>query len=421
MKHKRLSQYINVKNLSKFLNNNNFFKLTKEINKLPTSSWLFVTRNRCPFADPEKNPLIWSFQTLINNKFYQINNFVVIDDHSNDYTKECIDWLQKRYNIKIKYIRNKKRLGCSASRSIGLKHAKNNLVFMGDDDCLYSQYFLVGALFTYQMLQYQNSNEKIAVINFPVYEKSFYPRQTVERERIGKVILSKTFFYHEFDRFPQEYIQSPQYLDKHNLILKPFRVGTFSGVNLSDKKLILQAGNYLDLSMWSSSYSEHIELSYQLQKRGFAIYHQPDPKISCLHLKYGNKTRDQFDKRFYYKKILGLKYNLGQIIDFAERKRRDTGERLSEGVFHIIEIGSFFSFYLKISENLGLRFAKNQYKIFVEDGKVFSTTPLHIIKNKAKRRSVFLEGIKRGIIVTEKQTHKSYHKIWQRILDELTF
>lgn len=410
---------VTKKQLNKFLNTRDFFKLFRESGQLPATSWLFVTHNRCPFAEPRKNPLIWAFQTLLNNRLYKVDDFVVVDDCSHDYTKSSIDWLRYKYNIKIKYIKNKKRISCSSSRKIGLEYTKNNLVFMGDDDCLYSSYFLVGSILTYQMLKKQKFKEKIAVINLPAYEKRFYPDSTVERKKIGKVMLEQNFFYHEFDKFPLEYISSPRYLDKYKLILQPIKVDTFKGVNLCDKELILSVGNYLDLAMWPSSYSEHIELSYKLQNRGFSIYHQPDPKISSLHLKYGNITRDKFDRRFYHKKISGLHYSLGQMVDLSQKKNINTGARLADELFHIIEVGSFFSFYLKISKKLGLKFAKKQYRLFVQQGKVFSSTPASFINDRSEREKIFFAGIKKGLVATEMQTGRNYQRLWGIITNEL--
>jgi len=410
---------ITKRQLHNFLSTKNFSKLIQDNEPLPAVSWLFVTHNRCPWADPEKNPLVLAFQTLLNNHFYQVNDFVVVDDFSNDYTKASIDWLSQRYAIKIRYIKNKRRLSCSGSRKVGLKYVQNNLVFMGDDDCLYSEYFLAGSILTYQLLTRQKPQEKIAVINFPVYEKRFYPQATIEQKQCGRVKLEQTFFYHEFDHFPAEYLEAPRYLDKSKTILRPFLVDTFKGVNLCDKRLILQSGNYVDLSMWPSSYSEHIELSYKLQQLGCSIYHQPDPRISCLHLKYGNLTRDKFDRRFERQQIAGLKYRLGTIIDWSQQKIVDTGARLADDSFYIAEVGSFFSFYLKISDRLGLKFARNQYELFVAKGLVFSTTPLTIIKSKQIRKKLFLIGIKEGIKATELQTGHNYQGIWQQIVNEI--
>ncbi len=406
---------ITKKQLNAFLNSENFLTLAEE-NKLPTSSWLFVTHNRCPYPNPEKNPLAWAFQTLVSNKFYNLQDYVVVDDCSNDYTKSTVEWLRRRYTLPITYVRNKKRLGCSASRKVGLRCAKNNLVFMGDDDCLYGEYFLAGALLTYRLLKLRNPKQNIAVINFPVYEKNPYPTFTVNGNNLGRLDLKHTFFYHEFDKMPEEYMQSPQYLDRHRTILKPLRVDTFKGVNLSDRRLIARAGNYMDSKMWTSSYSEHLELSYQLRKKRFAIYHQPDPKISCLHLKYGDKTRDRLDPKYAHVKIKELKYDLGEMVRFAEIKRPDSGGRLPEAQFHTMEIGSFLAFYLKISLKLGLQFAKNQYRLFVEEGKIFSTTPRRIIRSRRQRQTIFFAGIAEGIKAIEEETGRSYSKAGETII-----
>lgn len=410
---------VNKRIIKKFLNNDNFRETINSLDELPASSWLFVTRNRCPFSDPEKNPLVWSFQTLINNDFYKIKDFVVVDDNSGDYTKDCVKWLSKKYHIEICYIKNNKRMSCSTSRKIGLKYVKNNLVFMGDDDCLYSQYFLIGSILTYKILKEKRHNESIAIINLPVYERRLYPEFAIEKNNIGKVMINKTFFYHEFDKFPLEYLMNPHYIDANQTILSPMKVDTFKGVNLCDKRLIEQAGSYLNLEMWSSSYSEHIELSYKLKIHGFSIYHQPDPKFSCLHLKYGASSRDKFDKRYRNKKINGLKYPLGKMVLWSKVKRENTGARLDDYFFYETEIGSFLSFYLKISDSLGLRFVKNQYKIFVENHLVFSTTPSHAINSKLKRKRIFLAGVKKGIEATEIQTGKSYKKFLQKISSQI--
>lgn len=410
---------VNKKNLKNFLSNNHFKETIDSLSELPASSWLFVTRNRCPFIDPEKNPLVWSFQTLINNDFYKIKDFVVIDDCSNDYTEDCIKWLSKKYNIEIQYIKNKKRISCSASRKIGLKYVKNNLVFMGDDDCLYSKYFLIGSILTHQILKRKRPSENIAVINLPVYEKRLYPEFTVKKGHIGKVLIDKTFFYHEFDKFPLEYLTCPRYIDKHKTILNPIKVDTFKGVNLCDKSLIEKAGSYLNLEMWPSGYSEHIELSHKLKIKGFSIYHQSDPKFSCLHLKYGASSRDKFDNRYHNKRIDGLKYSLGRMVSWSMVKRADTGARLDDYSFYETEIGSFLSFYLKISQDAGFKFIKNQYKIFVENHFLFSTTPSKAINNKLERKKIFLSGIKKGVMATETQTHKSYKKFLQEVNDKI--
>lgn len=399
---------LEYKKVEKFLNNNDLAKLNREIAVLPKASFLFVTYNRCPYQQFKRNPLVWAFQTLVNNSHQLISDFVIVDDASTDYTQVCIKWLRKTYNISITYVGNKVHKEYSYNRRKGIKYVKNRLVFMGDDDCLYSKYFIVGSLLTYQYLQQKHPKERIAVINLPVYEKQLYPTEVITKKKIGRVYWKKTFFYHEFDKFPVEFLKNPKYLDRNNILLKPFKVQTFKGVNLCDKELILQAGNYLDLSMWKFGYSEHIELSVKLNELNFKIYHQADPKVSCLHLKYGNKTRDVFNKLLGNTHISGLSYNLGQIIKFSEKRKVDTGSRIDDYNFHVIEIGTFLSLYLKLSYKLGIKFAKDQYKRFVIDGRVFSTTPSEIIKDQEVREKIFWEGIEKGIDATQTQTKEKY-------------
>ncbi len=410
---------INFNQIKRFLFNNDFYKLNFYIKKLPKASFLFVTYNRCSNKEANKNPLVWSFQTLINNKFNNINDYVVVDDCSNDHTYESVKWLEKTYKIKIKYIRNKRHKEYSYNRKIGIRYTKNNLVFMGDDDCLFSEYFVIGSLLTYYFLKQIYKIKNLAVINFSVYEKTLFPKFLEQKNKIGKVFLKKTFFYHNFDKFPEGCLTKPVFLDKNNIILKPFKVDTFSGVNLCDKRLIFKAGNYFDLSMWKNGYSEHIELSHRLKEKNFVIYHQPDPKISCLHLKYGINSRDKFDNKYFNVKLKGLKYRLGDMIKMSQIKNFSTGSRTDDITFHIIEIGTLFSFYLKISKKLGIKFAKKEYNNFVEKGLVFSTTPSGRIKSKKERQKIWVTAIKKGCIISQRQTKINYMDVYKLLTKEL--
>lgn len=408
---------IKKKTLDRFLKNN-FEDLSSLTKQLPKASFLFVTYNRCPNSDFKKNPLVWAFQTLIsNNKFNLLDDFVVVDDGSNDFTRQSVKWLKEKYGIGIRYFVNRVHKEFSFSRRRGIKYAKNNLVFMGDDDCLYSKNFILGSLITYYLLINQGRVNNLAVINLPVYERNLYPKESVAIKQIGKILLDKTFFYHNFDKIPTEYLKEPKFLDSKNIILKPFKVDTFSGVNLCNKDLILEAGNYLDLSDWAGGYSEHIELSYILNKKNYAIYHQCDPKISCIHLKYGANSRDKFDEKYFDNEIEGLKLKFGQLINLSKIGNLNTGARRSDRNFHIVEIGTLFPFYLKISEKLGLKFALKEYINFVKKNIVFSTTPSNVIKSKRVREEIWKEAIEKGCQISEKQTGKKYSIINKKILE----
>lgn len=389
------------------------------IQKLPNASFLFVTYNRCPYRDFFRNPLVWSIQSLLaNQQAYLINDYVIIDDCSSDFTKEVVDWLMVKYQLPITYHRNSNRQEYSTNRRRGIHLTKNRLVFMGDDDCIFSTGFIVGGLLTYQLLMKKHPQKKLAIVNFSVYEKNPVPTRLVGANEIGQLEPQRVFFSHNFDAFPDEYLKKPQYLDQGKTILKPLKVKTFSGVNLCDKKLILKAGNYLDLSMWRFGYSEHLELSYQINRRGYAIYHQPDPRISSIHLKYGARSKDVFDHRFGHLRLTNIRYTLGQLVAFSQRKSNHTGSRSSDEEFHIIEIGSIFSFYLKISSGLANRYARKEYEHFVKQNHIYSTTPSGTIKAESQRQDIWRKAIDLGCRNTTKQTKVDYTKLAQTIIDE---
>tara|TARA_B110000014_G_C20121546_1_gene594572 strand:- start:1335 stop:2252 length:918 start_codon:yes stop_codon:yes gene_type:complete len=88
--------------------------------------------------------------TIKNVLSQSFNNFelIIVNDCSTDQTDKIIEKYQKK-DARIVYVKNKKNLGCSESRNIGLTHAQaESIAFMDDDDqyiddetlkCLHSQ------------------------------------------------------------------------------------------------------------------------------------------------------------------------------------------------------------------------------------------------------------------------------------------
>lgn len=410
---------INIKKLIKFTNTSGIDNLINDAGNLPDASFLMVTYNRCPNKKLSNNPLFWSIITLLNNKFYNLNDFIIVDDFSNDYTRETVNYINKKYNKNLRYYRNKAHRGCSLSRKIGMSYAKNRLIFMGDDDCLYPEYFIFAGLATYGLLKNKYKIKNLAVLNFPVYERNIFPHSTERKEKIGKLYLNKTFFYHNFDKLPETYIRKPKYLDNNKNLLMPIKVDTFYGVNLCDKVLIKRAGNYLDLSGWSNSYSEHIELSHNINKKGYNIYHQPDPKLGCIHLKYGAMSRDKLNVMDNKYTVPGINSTIKELFDLSDKEIKNTGARLNDEEFHINEIGSLFSFYLKISKKLGVKFALKEYKSFVVNNQIFSSTPSRRHIRKANRKQIWIDAIKKGCNITHKQTSIDYTDIYNYLLNKI--
>lgn len=384
---------------------------------LPKCSFVFVTYNRCPHADHLLNPLTWAVQSLMANKGYEPDEIVIVDDCSNDHTAANADKLAAHYPGRIVYHRNSKHQDLSASRNTGMMLSRNQLIIMGDDDCLYSEYFLLGSILTYCLLR--KTVSQLALINLNVYEKSTYPAIMKPLSEIGKTDFSRMQFSHHFNAFPQEYLEGDHWLDKRLNLLQPFPIGICKGVNLSDKELIFKAGGYPDLSMWKFGYSEHLELSARLQECGYSMFHQPDPKIFAIHLHYGATPSRPYDKRCLRKMVSGPDKPLSTLVAFAEKKRYDTGVRCSTHDFHLTEIGTLFSFYLKISAALGVAFALREYEQFVLQNRTLSTAIKEKIDNIDTRRALWHHALVSGLTATAMQTGKDYGQILSQISAEV--
>lgn len=377
---------------------------------LPSVSFVMVTYNRCPSRRPKNNPLIWALLSLVSSQKAKISEFIVVDDCSSDYTRQSVDWIRKEYNLNLIYILNKKRKGCSFSRRIGIERCSNELFFLGDDDCLYKPYFVFGSLLTFWSLQ-RRCGEKLAVLNLPSFERKIGYEETESIKYIGQTAFEKQWFYHNFDKFPKEYLGRVKYLDKSRTLLKPFLIETFKGITLNNKKAIVEVGNYSDFSFWENDYPEHIELSYRLKKAGYLMFHQPEERISCIHLIYGAKK--EIDVPVGYSKVYfpGLNWSLRRLIWFSNKSLVRSGCRVSSETFAVCEIGSFFSFYLKISEEYAFKHAIRELKSFT------SREPLSK-EERFKRYLLWKRAIKKGILVTERQTGRNYRQIYSDIIKE---
>lgn len=380
---------------------------------LPKCSFVFVTYNRCPNADHQLNPLTWAVQSLMANKGYQPDEIVIVDDCSDDHTAENAAELAAHYPGRIVYHRNAVHQDLSASRNTGMILSRNPLVIMGDDDCLYSEYFLPGSVLTYQLLR--KTTPHLALINLNVYEKSTYPMVTKPLSEIGKTDFLQMRFSQHFNVFPQEYLEGNHWLDKRLNLLRPFPIGICKGVNLSDKALVLKAGGYPDLSMWKFGYSEHLELSKRLQACGYGMFHQPDPKIFAIHLHYGAAPSRLYDKRCLRKMIKGPDKPLSELVAFAEKKRYGTGVRCSVHDFHLTEIGTLFSFYLKISTALGIAFALREYEQFVLQNRTLSTAIQEKIGSMNTRKELWQQALLSGVAASAMQTGEDYGHVLSQI------
>lgn len=73
-----------------------------------------------------------SIEAILKQTFYDFE-LIVVDDGSDDHTSEAV---KKFEDKRIELIKNKKNLGVSRARNIGLKNVSSKYVFFTDADCI---------------------------------------------------------------------------------------------------------------------------------------------------------------------------------------------------------------------------------------------------------------------------------------------
>lgn len=383
-------------------------------------SVIFVTYNRCPSEDFMMNPLTWAFITLMNNSLGNVHEYLVVIDGSTDHTLENLEWLRKEFDLNIKVLHRNFRRGCSFSRREGIESVSNDTFFLVDDDCLYKKDFLLGAVVAYCKLQ-KELNGDLATLNLPMFEfqTDFIKSESINR--IGKNDFSKAWFYHNFDLKPSEYSTKEDiYLDETKTILKPFEIETFKVPTVNSKRAFMNTGSFLDLSMWANDYSEHIEPSYRIKNSKYKMYHLPDPRVSCTHLKYGY-MREDFNSSILDVRFNGVPFTLGEIMHMSNQSSIDTGCRVENEIFLSVKIGCFLSFYLKVSDEVATTFAVMEYDNFVEKNQNFATDQKVENMPEKERFELWHSAILKGIRVTEDQTGLSYSEFYKNLKTKLKF
>jgi hypothetical protein len=378
-----------------------------QISKLPNASFLFVTRNRCPNSDFKKNPLTWAFETLLANPLsFKITDWVVICDGSHDHTKQNMNWLSKKHNIVIRTRYYVKRKGCSYRRSQGIKLLTNDLFFMGDDDCLYREDFIGGSLAAWYDLSRNDS--RIAVLAQPVLEMRTAFDGMIQRSEIGQIDLKKAWFYHNFDKVA---------LLGEKLVKKPFRIQIFKGVTLGSKSAFLAAGNFFDLSSWDNDYSEHLEMSHQLNQVGNTMYYLPNICMSATHIQWGadHKILSKLDRSTIFS---GMTQTLAEI-ETASRQSVPSGCRISSKNFIINRIGSLLSFYIKVSPASAFKYAIMEYKSAVNNKQIIGT-PSDIAQLSIKQRlTLWKKGVRAALVNAQNSTNFSGRSWYNNLMKKL--
>lgn len=93
---------------------------------MPKLSWVIPTRNRLEWIGE-------SLQSLLMQTIVKDTEIIVVNDASDDGTKEFLDeWAAQFPEVKI--IHNEKQLGGGRSRNIGMEAAQSDIIGVCDDD-----------------------------------------------------------------------------------------------------------------------------------------------------------------------------------------------------------------------------------------------------------------------------------------------
>ena len=256
-------------------------------------SAIIPTYNRCPFGkrseDYKYNPLSVCIRALLLQKS-PIKEIVVVDDASNDNTKEVVKELLREADhkgVEIKYIQNKERKGSSIARNIGAKRASGRYLFFLDDDCVPVPYLSFISMIVIKKLE--EADKHFAVLVLPTYNRSSYPQLLSSEEDLTRVFF-KDGLKANFQSFPKNYLKNKErFLNKNLKIFKPIQVYQTWGHFIIERKKYLDVGGFPEFATWPNKAGEEQEFACRLIENAYTLYYLPGIKASSYHGAYGAK------------------------------------------------------------------------------------------------------------------------------------
>ena len=360
---------------------------------------VLATYNRCPF-DPaahstSDNPLTWALDSLLAQVGDVLAEIIVVDDGSTDHTPAVLaDYTRRPHRVRVSGVRLGGHAGTAAARNTAIAAARTRWVLFGDDDCVFTPHYAVGAAYVAHTLA--SRDPATAAVMLPFYYRALRPREIFPAERIGVLTPPTAQFATRFHTWPTEYLPQPPRLDERSGLVAPLPVWLIGGTAILNRHWLLEARGFQDLSSaWCSSYSDHLHLSADLTDLGATLYHCPDPRASAAHLKFGAAGRFPVDEGDLATVIPALSRPFGELVELARHPRTDTGCRVPGAVFHTEMIGAFFGFFAGRSPDGGLAWAVRMWREFVEDGQVYSLTVTEQ-PTRDDRERAWREGLQRG-------------------------
>jgi glycosyltransferase involved in cell wall biosynthesis len=313
-----------------------------------------------------------------------MNEIIVMDDASTDYTSDVVSDFQSHARIDIKYFRNEKNVGSSISRNLAVKKAKNDRVIFLDDDCIFSPYFVFGANFTMEHLP-----EDVAAVHLPIYHRKMNP-VPVEGGLIGILDLENGIMDGNYGGFPISFAEDikSNYMDEELGIVKPLEIKNLGGVFIAKKAPFQEIGGFPENISWRNGYREETHVAIDLAKAGYRMFFTPDPKFHSVHLKYGAQGKKE--------EIKGASPKLRRLINQSNIHIENTGNRVDMEEWFFDRIISTYVTIGKEDKKAARRYLEVTEKEFVIDNNLGMTGVGNKISDPELRREIFEKAVTEG-------------------------
>ncbi|MCK4647785.1 glycosyltransferase family 2 protein [Candidatus Pacearchaeota archaeon] len=352
---------------------------------LPNITAIIPTFNRSPHSPEEdSNPLGWSLESLLAQKNSGLDEIIIVDDASTDYTKDVVRSFQEESSVPIVYLKNKNNLGSSISRNIAVRHSKNDLVMFLDDDCIFSRYMFFGANFTLNKL-----GDFVAALHLPVYHRKTVPDSVSIRD-IGVLDLDRGIITGNYDGFPVEYMENLEdnLLEPNLKIVKPLEIKNLGGIFLIKKEVFKKIGGFPEFFTWKNGYREETDVALRLSENNYKMFFTPDPKFYCVHLKYGaNGDEDKHENSGHV---------LGRLIEKSNIPRTGTGNRVDTKEWFYSFLLSTYTTLGRQNPNTATQFQYEMYKQFVVNNELSLAGTKSKIDGFKNRKDIFEKAIQEG-------------------------
>jgi glycosyltransferase involved in cell wall biosynthesis len=292
-------------------------------------SVVIPTYNRCLFQDSERNPLLWSISSIRQQSVDDLE-IVIVDDASTDFTQMKMAQLSDLdVNLKLKYVRNERRMGSSKSRNIGAKLASNEVVLFLDDDCIFlSKNGVAVAAYSYKEMEKEGHD--VGALHLSVYYRSNRFKDIFPVNDILGIDYENARIHCSTNSFPRErsHLEEDDYFIGTSL-LRPLEVNNLAGVFLSKRKTFLNVGGFPE-SFPTPALGEEHKLAQMFTRNNYKLFFSPEPTSAVLHFKYGRVDKEPVMPTVSaINNAVDLPLSLEEMIDESRTLKKDTGNSVT--------------------------------------------------------------------------------------------